>query len=123
MADDSEQLEPGRAAFNRGEYFLAHELWEEVWRKVGDAERRLSVQGLIQIAAGLHHLQQHRAAPASGLLRNGLEKLSKRRGGSSGDLPVELLVGQVERLLVELDAPRTKASEVTVLAALGQIKL
>jgi hypothetical protein len=120
MADDSERLEPGRAAFNRGEYFLAHELWEEVWRQLDDAERRLYVQGLIQIAAGLHHLQRHRAAPAAGLLRKGLERLSKRRSGSSGDLPLDLLVGQVERLLVELDAARTK---VTAVPDLGQIKL
>ena len=120
MADDSEQLEPGRAAFNRGEYFLAHELWEEVWRQVGDAERRLHVQGLIQIAAGLHHLQRHRAGPAAGLLRKGLEKLSKRRKGSFGDLRIDLLVGQVERLLVELDAARAK---VTAVPDLAQIKL
>lgn len=120
MADDSEQLEPGRAAFNRGEYFLAHELWEEVWRQVGDADRRLHVQGLIQIAAGLHHLQRHRAGPAASLLRKGVEKLSKRRNGSFGDLPVDLLVGQVERLLVGLDAARAK---VTAAPDLAQIKL
>ncbi len=122
MADDSEQLEPGRAAFNRGEYFLAHELWEEVWRKVDDADRRLCVQGLIQIAAGLHHLQQHRAGPAAGLLRKGLEKVSKP--GSSSDLPIDLLVGQVERLLVELDAQKREgATEVTAVPDLGPIKL
>ena len=120
MADDSKQLEPGRAAFNRGEYFLAHELWEEVWRQVDDADRRLCVQGLIQIAAGLHHLQQERARPAAGLLRKGLEKVSKRREGSVGDLPIDLLVGQVERLLVGLDASGTKVTEV---ADLSQIKL
>ncbi len=108
MADDSEQLEPGRAAFNRGEYFLAHELWEEVWRQVDDAERRLHVQGLIQIAAGLHHLQRHRAGPAAGLLRKGLEKLSQGQQegeASRGRLRTDLLAREVERLLVELDVP------------------
>jgi len=120
MADDVDRLEPGRAAFNRGEYFLAHELWEEVWREVDDAERRLYVQGLIQIAAGLHHLQQKRARPAAGLLRKGLEKVSKRRKGASGDLHIDLLAGQVERLLVELDAAKT---EVTAAADLSHLKL
>ena len=123
MANDSEQLEPGRAAFNRGEYFLAHELWEEVWRQVDDAERRLHVQGLIQIAAGLHHLQQDRAGPAAGLLRKGLAKLSKHREGSFGDLRIDLLVGQVERLLVQFDAPRAEVTEVTAAADLSQVKL
>jgi predicted metal-dependent hydrolase len=120
MADDRERLEPGRAAFNRGEYFLAHELWEEVWREVDDAEGRLYVQGLIQIAAGLHHLQRHRPAPAAGLLRKGLEKVSKRRSGFSGGLRIELLAGQLERLLVELDATKT---EVTAVPDLSQLKL
>ena len=132
MTDDSEQLEPGRAAFNRGEYFLAHELWEEVWRQVADADRRLYVQGLIQIAAGLHHLQQHRAGPAVGLLRKGLEKLSRpleRRpeGESSGDrLGGDRLAGQLTRLLVELEAPRadgTEAKEVTAAADFRHLKL
>ena len=110
MTDDTQELEPGRAAFNRGDYFLAHELWEEVWREVGDAQQRIFLQGLIQLAAGLHHLQQRRAGPASGLLRKGLEKVSQRGKGSSGDLRIDLLAGQVELLLADLDAPRTDAT-------------
>ena len=108
MPDDSERLELGRAAFNRGEYFLAHELWEEIWREVDDTERRLFVQGLIQIAAGLHQLQRHRPGPAAGLLRKGLEKISRRRQDrevSRGRLRTDLLASEVARLLLELDAP------------------
>jgi hypothetical protein len=114
VSDRPDALEQGRAAFNRGEYFLAHELWEEVWREVGDVEQRTFVQGLIQIAAGLHHLQKHRPRPAIGLLRKGLEKLSPTgparparpaRPASYARLRVELLLGQVARLLVDLDAP------------------
>jgi predicted metal-dependent hydrolase len=41
------RLEPGRVAFNRGEYFEAHELWEEAWQ-VLDGVERILVQGLIQ---------------------------------------------------------------------------
>jgi hypothetical protein len=132
MTDDSEQLEPGRAAFNRGEYFLAHELWEEVWRQVADADRRLYVQGLIQIAAGLHHLQQRRAEPAARLLRKGLEKLSRPlerwpEGESSGDrLGGARLAGQVTRLLLDLEAPRaagTEATEATAAADFRHLKL
>ena len=36
------------------------ERWEDEWREHHGTERKL-VQGLIQIAAGLHHLQQQRA--------------------------------------------------------------
>ena len=107
MADESERFEQGRAAFNRGEYFLAHERWEEVWREDGDAEKRIHLQGLIQIAAGLHHLQQRRKGPAAGLLRKGLAKVAR------GDLRTDLMAGQVERLLVELEAPKKETTDVT----------
>ena len=118
MTDDTQELEPGRAAFNRGDYFLAHELWEEVWRKVSDAEQRTCLQGLIQIAAGLHHLQQHRRGPGTSLLGKGLQKLSRcrKRTASFSDLQVDRLAGQVARLLVELAAPKT---EVTTEATAG----
>jgi predicted metal-dependent hydrolase len=110
MTDDSHELEPGRAAFNRGEYFLAHELWERVWRESA-GDDRLHVQGLIQIAAGLHHLQEHRTRRAAGLLRKGLEKLSRGRQGSEVHLGIDELAGRVARLLVELDAPGTAVVE------------
>jgi predicted metal-dependent hydrolase len=117
MADDPDQLEPGRAAFNRGAYFLAHELWEEVWREMTDAAQRVWVQGLIQIAAGLHHLQRRRARPAAGLLRKGLAKLSQERPDRWADLRVDRLAAQVTLLLVELDRSGTAAAD------LSQLKL
>jgi predicted metal-dependent hydrolase len=64
----------GRAAFNRGDHFLAHELWEEVWRSSSGPERRW-LQGLIQLAAGLHQLARGRTAPAATLLLRALAKL------------------------------------------------
>jgi len=103
------RLEPGRVAFNRGEYFEAHELWEEVWR-VLDGVERIHVQGLIQIAAGLHHLQQRRPRPAAGLLRKGLDKISRAAFAPSVDLHVEELTQEVARLLAELDAPGARVT-------------
>ena len=58
------RIAEGRSAFNRGEYFQAHELWEEAWKEL-DGVDRILVQGLIQIAAGLHHLQQRRPGPGA----------------------------------------------------------
>jgi hypothetical protein len=93
------RLEPGRAAFNRGAFFEAHELWEDVWRVLTGAERELT-QGLIQIAAGLHHLQQGRPRPAARLLGRGLAKLPRDR--------FDAFVRDVERLVAELDTPGTR---------------
>lgn len=50
----------GVDCFNRGEHFDAHELWEEVWRS-NLPEPRTLLQGLIQVAAGMHQfLDLHR---------------------------------------------------------------
>jgi hypothetical protein len=75
------KMRAGRAAFNRGEFFAAHERWEELWLDLrsptgGPPSLRQRVQGLIQIAAGLHHLQGGRRRPATTLLRRGLAKLT-----------------------------------------------
>jgi predicted metal-dependent hydrolase len=46
--------------FNRGEHYAAHEAWEEVWRS-NLPEPRTLLQGLIQVAAGMHQfLDLHR---------------------------------------------------------------
>jgi len=108
VTDSVDQLEKGRAAFNRGEYFLAHELWEELWRDLAGVER-MNVQGLIQIAAGLHHLQQHRPRPAGALLRKGLAKLSRGTPGAFGHLRIGALVRDVTRLLEDLAEPGSNA--------------
>ena len=102
----AERVRQGQIAFNRGEFFVAHERWEEVWLELKGTER-LAVQGLIQIAAGLHHLQEGRRGPAARLLEKGVSKLPP------ADSTTELLVGlridalirDVARLLADLRAP------------------
>jgi hypothetical protein len=45
----------GVDCFNRGEFFDAHEHWEDVWRS-NLPEPRTFFQGLIQVAAGMHQI-------------------------------------------------------------------
>jgi uncharacterized protein len=40
--------------FNRGDYFEAHEVWEDVWRDCSSEDRRF-YQGLIQAAVAIYH--------------------------------------------------------------------
>ncbi len=108
------RLAQGKAAFNRGEYFQAHELWEEAWREL-DGVERVVVQGLIQIAAGLHHLQQERPRPAAGLLRKGLAKLSPGVFAAPVALHVDALARGVDRLLANLGTQGAEMPDVTVL--------
>jgi len=114
MMDGTDQLEQGRAAFNRGEYFRAHELWEEVWLQMEGPER-IFAQGLIQIAAGLHHLQEHRPRPAAGLLRKGLEKLLRGAPGPLVHLRVEALVHDLAQMLAEVESPGATVPDPTTL--------
>lgn len=48
-------IREGIEQFHRGEFFAAHETWEEVWRSTTPEPRTL-FQGLIQVAAALHQL-------------------------------------------------------------------
>jgi hypothetical protein len=67
----------GARLFDAGEYFEAHEAWEERWRVETSESDRLALQGLIQIAAGLHKLFDWKSvAPASRLLAKGVAKLA-----------------------------------------------
>ncbi len=48
-------FQEGIDLFNRGEFFLAHEAWEEIWRSTTPEPREL-FQGLVQVAAALHQI-------------------------------------------------------------------
>jgi predicted metal-dependent hydrolase len=48
-------LEHARDLFNAGEYWLAHEALETVWRSIIRADEARVFQGLIQAAAALLH--------------------------------------------------------------------
>jgi predicted metal-dependent hydrolase len=57
----------GATLFNAGNFFEAHEVWEDVWR-AAPAEEKQFLQGLIQIAVALHHHSRGNAVGARSLL-------------------------------------------------------
>jgi predicted metal-dependent hydrolase len=54
-AERAALLARGTERFNGGEFFAAHEAWEEIWRSTTPEPRDL-FQGLVQLAAAFHHL-------------------------------------------------------------------
>ena len=54
--EDREGFAKGITAFRSGDFYLAHDLWEEVWHSYSPSDRRF-LQGLIHIAVGAYHLQ------------------------------------------------------------------
>src|SRR5204863_6646648 len=71
-----------RDLFNAGEYWLAHEALETVWRSIisdGDAAAARVWQGLIQAAAALLHQQRGNSHGVATVGRGALEKLAGRQ--------------------------------------------
>ena len=60
----------GIELFNRGEFFEAHEVWEDLWRECAPADRRF-YQALIQAAVAAHHWSRGNAAGAKRLYHSG----------------------------------------------------
>lgn len=90
----------GVALFNGVRYWHAHEAWETLWRAAEDEEREF-YQGLIQVAAGLLHLQRRNARGARIKLEEGVTKLRAYEPAHRG-IFVNELIGQGARLIEEL---------------------
>jgi predicted metal-dependent hydrolase len=92
----------GVSLFNGVRYWHAHEAWEELWRAAPDEERDF-YQGLIQVAAGLLHLQRRNMRGARNKLSEGLARL-RRYQPSHRSIFVNELIGKGERILDDLNA-------------------
>jgi len=92
----------GVAHFNGVRYWHAHEDWETLWRAAPEDDRDF-YQGLIQVAAGLLHLQRRNRRGARNKLGEGLERLQHYQPAHR-DLFVNELVREARRTLDDLDA-------------------
>lgn len=64
----------GIARFNAGDFYEAHEAWEDLWLR-NRSEARPFYQGLIQAAAAFHHLARGKRRPATRLLAEASARL------------------------------------------------
>ena len=102
-------LTRARHLFNSGEYWLAHEALETVWRSIirdGDPDAARVWQGLIQAAAALLH---HERGNRHGVEVVGAAALEKLAGAERLDVEFEIerFRAQLARALVgEGDPPR-----------------
>ncbi len=110
LAGRTEPLDPaeadrlfrrGIALFNGVRYWHAHEAWETMWRAAPDEERDF-YQGLIQVAAGLLHLQRRNMRGARNKLTEGLAKLEPYQPAHQGVF-VNELIGEARRILDDLE--------------------
>jgi predicted metal-dependent hydrolase len=93
-------LQHGALLYARGEYFEAHEAWEELWLSL-DGHPRLFVQGLIQVAAACHKAYaQRQPRGCVMLLETALEKLKPAPVDFMGVRTAPLLAG-AQAMLVQ----------------------
>jgi predicted metal-dependent hydrolase len=90
----------GLELFNRGEFFDAHEVLEDVWRAAPEAEKKF-LQGLIQVAVGLHHHSRGNLAGGQSLLARAHKNLSVYPA-LHGGIDVAGLRAQVEQWIAAL---------------------
>lgn len=77
------KYEEGVAHFNRGEFFEAHEVWEDLWNECPAADRRF-VQALIQAAVAIYHLERGNHGGASRLFHSGRRYMQPYRPAYMG---------------------------------------
>ena len=83
----------GVELFNDGEFWEAHEIWEDLWIRE-ETEIRLFYQGLIQVAGAFHHLGHENWAGMRSLLTDGVAKLVRYRPFTQG-IDVDQLLAQL----------------------------
>jgi len=70
-----EELRRGIELFNRGEFFEAHEVLEDVWRTAPTEHKRF-LQGLVQLAVAFHHHSTGNLTGMRSVLERGMNNLA-----------------------------------------------
>ena len=103
LPDTPRRLERGRALFNHGFPWEAHEAWEAAWMEE-DGDTRVLLQGLIQVAAGYYKaFVQEQPVGCVKLLGSGLDKL-RPLPGTFGGIALAGFIAQVDRTLTSARA-------------------
>jgi predicted metal-dependent hydrolase len=94
--------------FNAGEWYAAHDVFEELWHETADPERR-SLQGILQVAVAQLHLQRGNRRGATILYGEALGRL-KRPGTPDLGLDLEALCCAAQQRLEALQLDRDPES-------------
>jgi uncharacterized protein len=95
-----EEVLAGVRLFNAGEYFEAHEAWEDHWGKGAPAERSATL-GLIKAAVALHHLEARNAAGFSWQAGEAIKHL-RQNGDVWPELRLAELADELESLVAQV---------------------
>ena len=82
MSDASDMkilFKKGLNEYEKGDYFEAHEAWEDLWSDYNFPDRKF-IQGLIQLSVSFVHLSNGNMIGARNLLKKCEEKFSDYKG-------------------------------------------
>jgi hypothetical protein len=98
--NDSEIIESlfqeGLKHYRAGNYFEAHESWEELWSDYYLMDRKF-IQGLIQLSVSFVHMENGNIKGAKSLLNKSIEKFVEFKGMHRG-IDVNNLLDQINRV-------------------------
>ena len=83
--------------FNDGQYYIAHDLFEDLWHDTQEPERRW-IHGIVQISVAMYHKLNGNINGAILLLAEGISRLNSSLSIPAG-LNVELLLKACKRQL------------------------
>jgi predicted metal-dependent hydrolase len=112
-------LRDGLAAYERGDWFLAHELLEPAWMGTRDLAERELLQGLIKLAAAFVHGARSNPAGVAKNLRGARERVvAGRAAGAQLGIDADALVERVDAWLTSpggpaVEIPRRTSAEGT----------
>lgn len=104
----SERFLEGAALFNRGYYWEAHEVWEDVWRNEEDDVKTFA-QAFVQVAAADSFVKLSKLTSAKYLFEKSLEKFRQFQQLDCG-VDVQELIRNIENVLHEFHGANGDAS-------------
>ncbi len=96
--EDRTCLQRGVDHFRAGDYFAAHDDWEEVWQGLR-GRPRLFWQAMIQLVVGAYHLKNRNRKGCLSVWHKALQKCQDLGQTSNGEIPAPLAL--LTELLVD----------------------
>lgn len=113
VADRRRAFEAGVAAYERGDFFEAHELLEPAWMGTADLPERALLQGLIKLSAAYVHGVRGNPMGIARNLAGARERLAESVGSpaaASSGIDVPTLVAAIDDRLARLAADPTNGT-------------
>ena len=116
MADEKrDYFQEGIDLFNAGQFFECHEAWESVWNR-SEGDEKIAIQGLIQAAVAILHLERGNREGAESLYAKARVKLE-----SLPDNFRQVAMGELRKSLGEF-FKSARTAKVSSLPARPQIR-